>query len=42
MEDASQDEDRPVPLVVEEGDELEIIVRFSQDRAVMQFEVKKV
>jgi len=42
VEDASQDEARPVPLVVVEGDELEIVVRFSQDRAVMQFEVSKV
>ena len=32
VEDASKNESRPVPLVVKEGDELEIIVRFSGDR----------
>jgi protein arginine N-methyltransferase 7 len=41
VEDASQDEDRPIPLVVEEGDDLEILVRFSGDSAVMQFQVSK-
>jgi len=39
VEDASKNEIRPVPLVVKEGDELEIIVRFSADSAVMQFQV---
>lgn len=39
VEDTSMDGERPVPLVVAAGDELEILVKFSADSAVMQFEV---
>jgi hypothetical protein len=41
IEDSGVDGKQPVPLVVEAGDEIELIVRFSEDNAVMQFQATK-
>jgi protein arginine N-methyltransferase 7 len=41
VEDTSVIGTCPVPLVVKKGDELEMLVRFSRDKAVMQFEISK-
>eukprot|EP00039_Didymoeca_costata_P027203 m.17746 g.17746 ORF g.17746 m.17746 type:complete len:367 (+) comp6098_c0_seq1:360-1460(+) len=39
VEDCSVEKSQPVPLVVSEGDELELLIRFSKDSAVMQFQI---
>lgn len=41
IEDASVDATEPVPLHVHAGEQLNLVVRFSEDSAVMQFELKR-
>lgn len=41
IEDTSQPGGCPAPLRVEAGEELDLLIRFSRDRAVMQFQIKK-